>query len=81
VRVGVTHSLMPYLFNIRRHIRVGFCLDYSVIEQYRCHRLVRPHLTINTILVVIFLFFLVFLIVLHGEDTHVSRVITNGAVV
>jgi hypothetical protein len=41
---------------------------------------------INTILVVFFMFLLLFLIVLagislHGEVTHVSRVITNVAVV
>jgi hypothetical protein len=47
---------------------------------------VKPHLVINTVLVVFYLFLLVFLIPLErislrGEDTHVTRVITNGAVV
>jgi hypothetical protein len=41
---------------------------------------------INAVLIAFFLFLLVFLIALagislHGEVTHVSRVITNGAVV
>jgi hypothetical protein len=64
----------------------GYCLDYSIIKQYRRHRLVRPHLVINTILLVFFLFLLVFLIALarislRSEVTRVSWVITNGAVV
>jgi hypothetical protein len=47
---------------------------------------VRPHLVINAVLIVFFLFLLVFLIVLagislRGKVTHVLRVITNGAVV
>jgi hypothetical protein len=46
----------------------------------------RPQLIINIVLVMFFLFLLVFLIAfagisLHGEVTHVSWVITNGAVV
>jgi hypothetical protein len=46
----------------------------------------RPQLVINSVLVVFFLFLLVFLIALAGislcgEVTHVSLVITNGAVV
>jgi preprotein translocase subunit SecE len=47
---------------------------------------VRPQLVINTVLVVFYLFLLVFFIALagislRGEVTHVSRVITIGAVV
>jgi hypothetical protein len=50
------------------------------------HQFVRPHLVINTILIVFFMFLLVFLIALavislRGEVTHVSRLITNKAVV
>jgi hypothetical protein len=50
------------------------------------HRLVRPQLVINTVLVAYFLFLLVFLIALVGislcgEVTCVLWVITNGAVV
>jgi hypothetical protein len=47
---------------------------------------VRPHLVINIVLIVFFLFLLLFLIALagislHGEVTYVPRVITNGSVV
>jgi hypothetical protein len=47
---------------------------------------VRPHIVINTVLIVFFLFLIVFLIVLarislHGKVTRVSLEITNGAVV
>jgi hypothetical protein len=47
---------------------------------------VKPHLVINTVLVVFFMLLLVFLIALVGinlcgEVTHVSWVITNGEVV
>jgi hypothetical protein len=47
---------------------------------------VGPHLKINTILIVFFMFLLVLFIVLAGitlldEVSHVSWVITNGAVV
>jgi hypothetical protein len=38
-----------------------FFLDYFVLEQYHRHRLVRPHLVINTVLVAFFLLLLVFL--------------------
>jgi hypothetical protein len=85
-RPRVPHALKLYLFGSRHHIRVEFCLDYSVTEQCCRHQLVRPHFVINTILVVFFLFLLVFLIALVGislcgEVTRVSRVITNGSVV
>jgi hypothetical protein len=47
---------------------------------------VRPHIVINTLLIMFFLFLLVFLIALagislRGEVIHVSWVTTNGAVV
>jgi hypothetical protein len=50
------------------------------------HQFVRPHLVINRVLIVLFLFLLVFLITLTGisllgKGTHVSQVITNGTVV
>jgi hypothetical protein len=50
------------------------------------HRFVIPHLVINAVLIVFFLFLLVFLIALvgislRGEVTRVSQVITDGAVV
>jgi hypothetical protein len=60
--------------------------SYLSSNSVAVHCFVRPHLVINTYLIVFFLFFLVFLIALvgislHGEVTRVSRVITNGAVV
>jgi hypothetical protein len=48
-RPGVTHAPNLYFTSSHYHIRVCFCLDYSAIEQYRRHRLVIPHLVINTV--------------------------------
>jgi hypothetical protein len=51
------------------------------------HRFVKPHLMINRVLVAFYMFvLLVFLIALaeislRGEVTHMSRLITNGALV
>jgi hypothetical protein len=84
---GVTHALILYLFSSHCHIRFGFCLDQF------CHRTVSPSSACETpsrnqynFGCVSFLFLLVFLIALagislRGEVIHVSRVITNGAVV
>jgi hypothetical protein len=85
--LGVTYTLILYLFSSRRHIRFEFCLDQF------CHRTVSPSSVCETpsrnqynFGCVSFLFLLVFLIALSGislcgEVTRVSRVITNGAVV
>jgi hypothetical protein len=66
-------------------------LGFEFYLDHICHRIVSPfislpHLMINTILIVLFLFLLVFFIVLagislRGEVICVSRVITNGAMV
>jgi hypothetical protein len=47
------------------------------------HRFVKPHLVINIVLIMFFLFLLVFCVALagislRGEVTHVSRVITDS---
>jgi hypothetical protein len=65
----------------------GFLLrSYLLSNNVIFHQFVRPHLVINAVLFVFFLFLLVFLIVLagispHGEVAHVLRVITNGSAV
>jgi hypothetical protein len=86
VRPGVTHAPNLYFNSIHHHIRVWVLLrSYLSSNNIAVHRFVRPHLMINAVLIVFFLFLLVFLITLavislHGEVTCVSRVITNGAV-
>jgi hypothetical protein len=84
---GVTHTLILYLFSSRHHIRFWFCLDQF------CHRTVSSSSICETpsrnqynFGFISFLFLLVFLIalagiILRGEVIHVSRMITNGAVV
>jgi hypothetical protein len=46
---GLCTPLTPILTAATATLGFGFFLDYSVIEQFRCHRLVRPHLVINTV--------------------------------
>jgi hypothetical protein len=41
---GVTHTLILYLFSIRRHIRVGFCLSLDLSRTVTVDRFVRPQL-------------------------------------
>jgi hypothetical protein len=60
--------------------------SYLSSNSVAVHRFVKPHLVINTVLGVFYLFLLVFLIALagislRGEVTRVSRVMTNEAVV
>jgi hypothetical protein len=87
VRPEVTHAPNLYFTSSHHHIRVWVLLrSYLSSNSVVVHRFVRPHLLINAVLIAFFLFLLVFLIALagislHGEVTHVSRVITNGAVV
>jgi hypothetical protein len=81
------HALILYLFNSRRHIRFGFCLDQF------CHRTMSPLSVCETpsrdqynFGCVSFMFLLVFLIALagislRGEVIRVSRVINKGAAV
>jgi hypothetical protein len=87
VRLGVTHAPNLYFTSSRCHISVWVLLrSYLSSNNIAVHQVVRPHLVINTIIIVFFLFLLVFLIVLagislHGKVTCMSWVITNGAVV
>jgi hypothetical protein len=87
VRPGVTHASNFYFTNIHRHIRVWiFLRSYLSSNSIVVYRVVRPHLMINSALIVFFLFLLMFLIALvgislRGEVTRVSWVITNGVVV
>jgi hypothetical protein len=87
VRLWDMHAPNLYFTSSRCHIRVWVLLrSYLTSNNVAVHRFVRPQLVINTVLVVSFLFLFVFLIALarislHGEVTHVSRVITNGVVV
>jgi hypothetical protein len=84
---GLVHAPNLYFTRSHRHIRVWVLFrSYLSLNNIAIHRFVRPHLVIYVVLIVFFLFLLVFLIVLAGislcgEGTHVSRVITNGAVV
>jgi hypothetical protein len=87
VPLGVGHAPNLYFISNHHHIRVCVLFrSYLSLNSVAVHRFVRPHLVINTVLIVFFLFLLVFLIALarislHGEVTRVSRVIINGAVV
>src|SRR5437763_2681537 len=86
-RPGVLHAPNPYLFSSHHHFRVGVLLRFILSSNsVAVHRLVRPHFEINTVLIATFLFLLVFSVALAGisllgEVIHVTRVITNGAVV
>jgi hypothetical protein len=81
------HSTNLYFNRSRHHIRVRVLLrSYLSSKSVAVHRFVKPHLVINVVLIVFFMFLLVFLIALAGislcgEVTRVLRVITNGAVV
>jgi hypothetical protein len=87
MRKGVMQAPNLYFISNHHHIRVWVLLrSYLSSNSVVVHRFVRPHLVINAVLIVFFLFLLVFLIVLagislRGKVTHVLRVITNGAVV
>ena len=87
VRPGVLHAPNPYLFSSRYHFRIWVFLRFILSSNSAAvHRFVRPHFVINTVLIVIFLFLLVFSVALAGisllgKFIRVTRVITNGAVV
>src|SRR5438105_15755198 len=60
-RSGVLHAPNPYLFSSRRHFRVWVLLRFILSSNsITVHRFVRPHFVINTVLIAIFLFLLVF---------------------
>ena len=83
----VLHAPNPYLFSSHRHFRVRVLLRFILSSNsVAVHQFVRPHFVINTVLIATFLFLLVFSVALAGisllgEVIHVTRVITNGAVV
>jgi hypothetical protein len=87
VRPGVSHTPNLYFTISHCHIRVWVVLrSYLSSNNIVVHEFMKPHLVINAILIVFFLFLLVSLIALagislRGKVTPVSRVITNGAVV
>jgi hypothetical protein len=72
------HAPNLYFINNWRHIRVFVLLrPYLSSNNIVVHQFVRPHLVINRVLIVLFLFLLVFLIKLAGisllgKGTHVS---------
>jgi hypothetical protein len=81
----VVHAPNLYFNSSRHDIRV-FHRSYLSLNSIVVHRFVKPHLVINALLILFFLFMHVFLIALagislHGQVTHVSRVITNEIVV
>jgi hypothetical protein len=87
VQLVVTHTHNLYFTSILHYIRVSVLLrSYLLSNSIVVHQFVRPHLVINAVLIVFFLFLLVFLIALAGvslsdEFTRVSWVITNRLVV
>jgi hypothetical protein len=87
VRPGVTHTPNLYFISSHHHIRVWILhRSYLSLNSVVAHLFVRPHLVINAVLIVVFMFLLVFWIAfpeitLRGDVTRVSRVIINGAVV
>ena len=82
---GVVHATNLYFISSRYHIKVLILLrSYLSSNSVVVHRFVRPQLVISAVLVVFFLFLLMFLIaligiILGGEVTCVTWVITNGA--
>jgi hypothetical protein len=80
VRPRVTHAPNLYFTSRYHHIRVWVLLrSYLSLISIVVHRFVKPHLVINVVLIVFFLFLIVLArISLRGEVIHVSQVITNG---
>jgi hypothetical protein len=79
------HAPNVYFNSSCDHIRFWVLLrSYLSLNNIVVLRFVRPHLVINAVLITFFLFLLVFLItlariILRGEVTRVSRVITKSS--
>jgi hypothetical protein len=70
------HASNLYFISNNRHIRVWVLLTpYLSSNIIVVHRFVRPHLLINIVLVVFFMFFFVFLIALAGISLLAGMII------